>query len=590
MKKNVLALSIAAMIGGLGLAGAASAGVVPGTGTAWTGNATGTTGATMNAVSATTLRISDAGVGHNLLVPYFNAQNNNMSVFHVVNTDTTNGKAVKVRFRSASNSDDILDFQLFLSPGDVWTAAVTQGSDGVAQITTADNSCTVPAIAKNVPQKFVTDRLNPSLVPGDKANQTREGYVELFNMADIPGPTVTGTATALYTAIKHVNGVAPCSVAGSTARTLLNTTAITAFNDENAAARAGFDTPTSGLLGDWYILNIPQTTTFSGASTSVVALSSTAGVGTEGRGNFVHFPQTSGAVPVASINQFTADPLFRTNAYPANATGNTAGYGTQLTVPTLAAANYDLPDMSTPYTTTANAANTATASNGPLTQANLLTTALAATSVTNQYATDASITAKTDWVFSMPTRRYSVVANYAATGTTTGGQTVTGINAPSYRLFSQLNGGITTTTTQDWFRPNNTSVDSVGNICVNADAQIFRDREEGPDTVGEAPIFSPGTPATAARFAFCGETSVLAFGDSGASVLGGNVARQTLKSGFSENGWGVITTTNGGPGLPILGSGFQKLTNPNVGNGISGNFGITWPHRFTRVVAPAVAP
>lgn len=573
MKKNVLALSIAAMIGGLGLAGAASAGVVVGNGT-WTGNAAAGTAATMNTTNATTLRISDAGVGHNLLVPYFNAQNNNMSVFHVVNTDTVNGKAVKVRFRSASNSDDILDFQLFLSPGDVWTAAVTQGSDGIAQITTADNSCTVPAIAKNVPQKFVTDRLNPSLIPGDKANQTREGYVELFNMADIPGPAVTGTATALYTAIKHVNGVAPCSVAGSTARTLLNTTAITAYNDQNSAARAGFDTPTSGLLGDWYILNVPQTTTFSGASTSVVAL--TSATGDAGRANFVHFPQTGGAA--GNVDTLTADPLFRSNAYPASTTGNTATYGTQLTAATLPAANYDLPDMSTPY-------STAPSATAPLTQAAQLTTALAATSVTNQYATDAVITAKTDWVFSMPTRRYSVVANYAATGTTTGGQTVNGINAPAYRLFSQLAGGVATA---EWFRPNNTSVDSVGNICVNADAQVFRDREEGPDVVGEAPIFSPGTPATAARFAFCGETSVLAFKDSGASVLGGNVARQTLTAGFSENGWGVITTTNGGPGLPILGSSFQKLTNPNVGNGVSGNFGITWPHRFTRVVAPAI--
>lgn len=586
MKKNVLALSIAAMIGGLGLAGAASAGVVPGSTTWAIPTGTGTTGATMTATNATTLRISDAGVGHNLLVPYFNAQNNNMSVFHVVNTDVNNGKAVKVRFRSASNSDDILDFQLFLSPGDVWTAAVTQGADGVAQITTADNSCTVPALTKNVPQKFVTDRLNSSLVAADKANQTREGYVELFNMADIPGPAVTGTATALYTAIKHVNGVAPCSVAGSAARTLLNNTAITAYNDENVAARAGFDTPSTGLLGDWYIINVPQTTTFSGASTSVVA---TTAQEVAARGNFVHFPQTSAPVASASINQFTADPLFRTNAFPASTTGNTATYGTQLTVATLPAANYDLPDMSTPYTTTANAANAgSTAPNftGPLTQANLLTTALAATSITNQYATDAVITAKTDWVFSMPTRRYSVVANYAATGTGSGGQTLTGLNAPSYRLFSVLANGQSGTGAQDWFRPNNTSVDTVGNICVNSDLQVFRDREEGPEAATTEPIFSPGTPATAAKFAFCGETSVLAFKDQGSSVLGGNVARQTLTSGFSENGWGVITTTNGGPGLPVLGSSFTKLTNPNVGGGISGNFGITWPHRFTRVVAP----
>ncbi|WP_311222561.1 MULTISPECIES: cell surface protein [unclassified Acidovorax] len=567
MKKNVLALSIAAMIGGLGLAGVASAEVIVGTGTGG-----------MTTSDATELRISDAGVGHNLLVPYFNAQNGNMSVFHVVNTDTVNGKAVKVRFRSASNSDDILDFQVFLSPGDVWTAAVTAGANGVAQITTADNSCTVPALQKNVARSFVTDRLNPTILPEDKANQTREGYVELFNMADIP-PTTSGTETApdLYYAIKHKSGVAPCSVAGSASRTLLNSRAITNHFDEAATRALGFDTPTSGLLGDWYIINVPQTTTFSGAATSVVALDD---AGVSARGNFVHFPQT--AAPFVSntatrtVDFFTADPLFRTDAQVANGTSYAPGSGAA----TLRASNYDLPDMSTPYATQ-NFANTA-----PLAQANLLTSALAATSVTNQYATDAVISAKTDWVFSMPTRRYSVVANYAASGTAPNGQSVVGINAPNYRLFSVLAGG---TDTAEWFRPNNTSIDSRGNICVAADAtgSFFRDREEGPDQAGEEPVFSPGTPSAPTRFSFCGETSVLSFADAGSSVLAGNVARQNLTSGIAENGWGLISTVNGGPGLPILGSAFIKLTNPDVGNGVSGNFGITWPHRFTRALAPA---
>ena len=96
MKKNVLALSIAAMIGGLGFAGAASA-----------------------QVAVDTLQVNESGTGHMLLMPYYTAQNGNMTVFHVVNTDTSNGKAMKVRFRGASNSDDVLDFQVFMSPGDV---------------------------------------------------------------------------------------------------------------------------------------------------------------------------------------------------------------------------------------------------------------------------------------------------------------------------------------------------------------------------------------------------------------------------------------------------------------------------------------
>lgn len=247
MKKNVMALSIAAMIGGLGFAGAASADVIVGTG------ATPLTVADMAAgkiatPTANALEVTRAGVGHALIVPYFNAQNGNMTVLHVTNTDQTNGKVAKVRFRSASNSDDLLDFQVFLSPGDVWTAAVVADANGLAQIVTADNTCTVPALASGVPQSFnnSTARLPSYLTEAQRNALTREGYVEIFNVADISALKAFDTngalnaagpnRSALYTATKHVNGVAPCSVAGSAARTLLNNAAIADYQTEAAAA------------------------------------------------------------------------------------------------------------------------------------------------------------------------------------------------------------------------------------------------------------------------------------------------------------------------------------------------------------------
>lgn len=516
MRKNVLALSIAAMIGGLGFAGAASADVVPGTGPL--------SATVMSATDATALEFAEGGVGHILMVPYFNAQNGNMTVLHVVNTDTINGKAVKVRFRGASNSDDILDFQVFMSPGDVWTAAVTAAADGVAQVVTGDNTCTLPKLTPGVPQKFVLDRLNPTLSAADKANNTREGYVEIFNMADIPVPAVL--ANSLYTAIKHVNGVAPCTDATLNA-TLVNITS------ENAARTQGFDTPTTGLMGDWYIINVPQTTTFSGASTAVVATNA----GVAARGNFVHFPQNANGAP--TIDLFTADPLFRT-----------------VSGPKIAAANYDLPDLSTPYTS-------APVFSAPLEQAGRLTRALAVSAVTNEYATDPGITAKTDWVFSMPTRRYSVAYDYTAA------------TAAAARFYSVLTFGGAAVSPQ-WFSASNTTTAS-GQICVNSDNQTFWSREEQSVTAGA--VFSPGS---VTKTQFCGETSVLAFGDTGVSVLGASVARQTLTSGTFINGWGRVTTTNGGVGLPILGSSFIKLSNPQASAGVSGNYGITWPHRFVK--------
>ena len=255
--------------------------------------------------------------------------------------------------------------------------------------------------------------------------------------------------------------------------------------------------------------------------------------------------------------------------------------------------NFDLPDLSTPYVT----GGAAPAINSASAQAAALTGQLAVQSITNQYANDASISAKTDWVFSMPSRRYNVAANYKAITGTTPTTSANSQNA-TYRLFTDF--GANAAVAGDFFYPangaamavvapanilGNTTVDAKGNICVNADGQKFFDREETTGSSGA--VFSPGSGAPAVQF--CGEVSVLAFADSGNSVLGASVARSTITSGTYVNGWGVITTGNrtaagaaGLKGLPILGSAFIKLANPNTGAGVSGTYGITWDHRFTK--------
>ena len=543
MKKNVLALSIAAMIGGLGFAGAASAVVLNGTATP--------TASTLGATNANAFELSNGGVGHNLIVPYFTAQDGNMTVLHLTNTDVKNGKAVKVRFRGAANSDDILDFQVLLSPGDVWTGAVTAGADGVAQLTTADGTCTVPTLTKGVAQSFDTRRLQGSLSAADKAAGTREGYVEIFNMADIPDLDVYGSPagkSALFKAIKHVGGVAPCTAS------VIDTALLKTDYTEPTAAAAGFATPTTGLMGDWYIINVAKTTTFSGGATALTAVSAP---GVAGRGNFVLFPQLSASV--GSPDAFTADPALRTVTGNASTTKDAAGVVGALpagyTLPVVEAAYYDLPDLSTPYLVPANTPITAA---GAATQAELLTKQLSVKSITNQYANDASITAKTDWVFSMPTRRYSVAMDYRAT--------------TPVRVFTP---GIVNGATA-FFYTGNTAVDA-GKICVNSNGQSFFDREETTKSSGA--VFSPGS---VDKTRFCGETSVLSFADAGTSVLGATVARQDTGSSAYVNGWSVISTANGGAGLPILGSSFIKLTNPQASAGMSGTYGITWPHRFTK--------
>lgn len=562
MKKNVLAMSIATMIGGLGFAGVASAEAL----------AVAAPFSVAAPAAATALRLApNAAPAHILVVPYFTAQDGNMSVFHVVNTDTVNAKAVKVRFRGASNSDDILDFQVFLSPGDVWTGAVTQGSDGIAQLTTADTSCTVPRITPGSPVKFDTRRINPALTGDALASETREGYVELFTMADIPkvygahsDATKVGKANALYATVKHKsNGSAPdCDLAilEDDVSTGGNLTNITSAQD---AVDGGFDAPTGSLFGDWYIINGPQSTTFSGSATGIQAvIDPAANPVVLGRGNFVHFPQLAGTVGDALANESTADPLFRNGAnnwftatsYGPNDASVTNGTAPTNTTAAIAASFYDLPDLSTPYVDAVGDIAS------PLVQAGLLTQALARSSVSNQFSTNADISAKTDWVFSMPTRRYSVAYDYAQTGTA-------GLRFSKLRTALAAPAGDVVNNAQ-WFTPALVTVGTGKQICVEAASQAFADREEQRQSAGA--VFSPGN---VSKTTLCGEASVLTLGG---SVLGAKVATQSTTPPYAD-GWGTVSFKSSG--LPVVGFAVTKASNANATPGVAANYGITWQHR-----------
>jgi len=154
MKKNVIALGVSAVL--LSMVGAASADVVF--------NPSGVTGIAANS----------RGLGHQLVFPYFTTQGSNNTLVNIVNTDTVNGKAVKVRFRGAGNSDDLFDFQVLMSPGDVWTASLAQDAAGVTKLTSTDNTCVIPSKAAINVAFTNTLRVDPSK---DIAAQTREGYI-----------------------------------------------------------------------------------------------------------------------------------------------------------------------------------------------------------------------------------------------------------------------------------------------------------------------------------------------------------------------------------------------------------------------------
>ncbi|MDO9315220.1 MAG: cell surface protein [Burkholderiaceae bacterium] len=550
MRKNILALSIAAMVGSLGLVGAASAAVI-------------TTSTVVANPTADAFVVSPNGIGHVLLVPYYTVQNGNNTLLSIVNTDTLNGKVVKVRFRGASNSDDVFDFQIFMSPGDIWNANVHINSEGKAELFTADKSCTLPT---SVNQGFVTDRLPSTYSVTDKNKQTLEGYIEILNTADVPKAkfaaqaNLTGTDNPLYTAIKHVNGVAPCTQAILDLTAVDPTTHSAVVDLATNAAYQGMTFPTTGLLANWTIINVPGATTWTGEATAVVA--ATTATTTAAAGNLVFHPQTND--PVADPEVRTADPLLAAGNTVVNnlgvATGAavTGAANTPATVGIVPASMFDFPDLSTPYVV-----RPAVAATAPKVQAAALTGSLAVSEVKNEYLTNPGITAETDWVFSSPTRRYTVAVDYST--------------APFRRVFSAYGAAAS-----QYFYDLNTLFDAAsGQVCVLNVTPKPYDAEERTPTAGVGFVISPG--GQAAPLTFCGEVSVLSFNNAaGTSVLGAALARKDIDVTYTDGWLSIATPGNAGIGLPILGASFEKAFNTSVSPGIAGNYGLTFGHRFTR--------
>jgi hypothetical protein len=164
---------------------------------------------------AQAVSVNANGLGQVLIYPYYTVRTVPTglvgsdaaynSLLSVVNS-TASVKAVKVRFLEGKNSREVLDFNLYLSAKDVWTTAIIPTTDG-AGIFTADKSCTIPKVSTSSasPTQFVNFAYTGSNDDkgGTSLDRTREGYVEIIEMADELGSTAT--------AATHVNGTPPCT-------------------------------------------------------------------------------------------------------------------------------------------------------------------------------------------------------------------------------------------------------------------------------------------------------------------------------------------------------------------------------------------
>ncbi|MEO6423657.1 MAG: hypothetical protein ABIR84_13550 [Candidatus Nitrotoga sp.] len=472
------------------------------------------------------VHINGDGLGQVLIYPYYTTRGGMDTYMSVVNT-TNSSKAVKVRFTEGKNSREVLDFNLYLSPNDMWTAAIVNTGSG-AKLVTRDRSCTAPAIPSGG-KDFVNFAFTGSAVEGiqqsggdgetNSLDRTREGYFEIIEMGTI-------TNTAINASITHVSGVpANCAVVQAAN---MNMSAGTAHSVGGQSAEAA---PARGGLAG-----------------------------------------TASLINVASGTDFGYDPVVLDAFAPAFATNLWFSPGSIL------------PDLRSSDTTSIvfNGAGTVTSS-WPTSKAhNSVNALLMHNNIINEYVLDNATISGTDWVVTMPTKRYSVPVHNPS------------VTPDNTKVFSPF-------THKFW----------LDGACEPVSLSYW-DREEGNVSIVD---FSP--PAPGGGTSLCWETNVVTFNNS--NLLGSaNQVNVPIASGF-ENGWlrmsfnalnipvvngqtdaddnftpsehfdasHKLTSLDGDTyiGLPTVGFMLQDFINANAAAGVMATYGGNFNHKYTTSVS-----
>ncbi len=134
---------------------------------------------------ATGALAAETKLGDLAIVPYYTVQEGYATGVNVINSSNRT-QALKIRLRRAEDSMDALDFNVVLSPNDMYTGFVAASGDDIKFISN-DNSCTAPAYPAG---GFV--------MPSIYREGAETGYIEILSM----GSPVAETS-AVAVAAKH---------------------------------------------------------------------------------------------------------------------------------------------------------------------------------------------------------------------------------------------------------------------------------------------------------------------------------------------------------------------------------------------------
>jgi hypothetical protein len=303
----------------------------------------------LGAGSAQAVHINPDGLGQVLLYPYYTVENSFSTNVHVVNT-TSAYKAVKVRFLEGMNSQEVFDFNLYLSPYDEWAGAVSSSTTGGAKIVSGDTSCIAPRQLSAAGEEFRD--LEYKNDTGDDVKEiarVRTGHVEIIEMGNIVDST-------LQASILHNSGAAPTCTA-------IVAAAINKTGPLNLENTAYITAPSGGLYGFATVINVD------------------AGLRT-----------TYDAVTLDNFRITSAIHYVPGNTSPSLSDANTSA---------------TVLDGTTPYVFTysgSGAGPNGLGNNG----VDMVSALLMRGSLMNDYVIDAARASKTDWVITFPTKAFYV--------------------------------------------------------------------------------------------------------------------------------------------------------------------------------------
>ncbi|MHA7816237.1 MAG: hypothetical protein ACX93N_07160 [Pseudohaliea sp.] len=139
--------------------------------------------------------VANNALGDLALVPYYTVNGDWLTGIHIVNTSPRT-QVVKFRFRRATDSLDALDFNIVMSPYDVYAGYLSDDENGVISWQADDTTCTVPAATGG-----------KLTMPSIYAEGADSGYVEIIGMGSPTLDTVTSADNSVLSqAAKHVSG------------------------------------------------------------------------------------------------------------------------------------------------------------------------------------------------------------------------------------------------------------------------------------------------------------------------------------------------------------------------------------------------